>query len=420
MLIAFSCKKTPEIPTGSNKIEITDTEIDTVAYRTATIATTLTSTGGNELTQHGHCWSTDAEPTVENNKTELGSISKPKTFTSELTNLASNTLYYVRSYITYKNGVVYGTQQELQTLKTGIPTVSTNEVSSITLTSAQCGGNALADSGLIVLSKGVCWDTTSNVNIENNAGFTINGDSLGIFESSITELQEGMHYYVKAYSTNENGTSYGEVKQFIAQDPICGVLTVDYEGQTYNTVQIGEQCWFNKNLNYQIGNSWCYDLNSENCLTYGRLYDWETIMNGELGSNNVPSGIQGICPTGWHIPSDNEWKILEGNVDTQYGVGDPIWDEIGYRGLNVGNRLKTWYGWSSNSGSDDFGFSALPSGFYGTNGYFTSKYYGANWWTTSEDDSTGVWTRYLSIYENSSNRYNFEKEYGFSVRCLKD
>lgn len=214
LVFVFSCKKEPELPTGSNKIEIGETTPDTIAYYTAKIITTITSTGGNEISQHGHCWSTEQEPTITDSKTTLGKLTQPKTYTSELTELTDNTTYYIRSYITYKNGTVYGTDQYIKTLKTGIPTVSTSEVSNITLYTAQCGGTALADSGLLVIEKGVCWNTDSTVNIENNIGITNEGDSLGAFSSLITELQEGINYYVVAYSTNEKGTSYGETKQF--------------------------------------------------------------------------------------------------------------------------------------------------------------------------------------------------------------
>ena len=147
----------------------------------------------------------------------------------------------------------------------------------------------------------------------------------------------------------------------------CGdPITDSRDVQTYNTVLIGSQCWMKENLNYATGNSWCWGNNSSNCDTYGRLYDWATIMNGESSSNGVPSGVQGICPTGWHVPSDEEWKILEGTVDSQYGVGDPEWDDTGYRGYDAGNNLKSTNGWNlGGNGTDSYGFTALPGGYRG-------------------------------------------------------
>ena len=87
----------------------------------------------------------------------------------------------------------------------------------------------------------------------------------------------------------------------------CGDDIVDTrDSKTYTTVQIGTRCWMKENLNYVTGNSWCYNDNTDNCDTYGRMYDWNTIMNGASSSNSVPSGVQSICPDGWHLPSDAE------------------------------------------------------------------------------------------------------------------
>ena len=203
--------------------------------------------------------------------------------------------------------------------------------------------------------------------------------------------------------------------------------TVTYESVIYNTVLVGNQCWLKENLNYQTGNSWCYEDNPDNCVTYGRLYDWETIMNGHESSNTIPSEVQGICLDGWHIPSDEEWKILEGNADTWYGVGDAIWDKLGYRGLNVGKRLKTTNGWYSTiyPGVDKFGFSALPGGYLTPSGQFNSITVGGHWWTATEYNSSDGSSRFLvgngyNSIDDLSDRDNFDKEFGFSIRCLRD
>jgi len=90
-----------------------------------------------------------------------------------------------------------------------------------------------------------------------------------------------------------------------------------------------------KNLNYETENSWCYDNDGNNCDIYGRLYNWETMMNGEESSDEVPSGVQGICPDGWHVPSDNEWKILE----MYLGISQSEVDQIGWRGTDEGGKI---------------------------------------------------------------------------------
>lgn len=205
-------------------------------------------------------------------------------------------------------------------------------------------------------------------------------------------------------------------------EPCPGIPTFTYQGQIYNTVLIGFQCWMKENLNYAIGNSWCYDDDPVNCNTYGRLYDWATIMNGEASSNSVPSGVQGICPYGWHVPSDEEWKILEGTADTQYGVGDSVWDEFGDRGHDVGKRLKSISGWEQNSGTDAFNFFALPGGFRSRDGFGSFHHimqYAYYWSSTSENDWF-AWYRLLHYDMDKGSRYGHHKEHGFSLRCVKD
>lgn len=202
--------------------------------------------------------------------------------------------------------------------------------------------------------------------------------------------------------------------------PCPGIPTYTYQGQTYNTVLIGSQCWMKENLNYAIGDSWCYDDDPANCNTYGRLYDWATIMNGDASSNSVPSGVQGICPDGWHVPSDEEWKILEGTVDTQYGVGSSEWDDDEWRGKDVGKRLKTVAGWAQNTGTDAYGFSALPGGYRHYGGNFNYVEGSARFWSSTEDVNNDAWNRNLIYINDEAGRSYSSKTYGFSLRCVKD
>lgn len=194
----------------------------------------------------------------------------------------------------------------------------------------------------------------------------------------------------------------------LTHTPCPGIPTISYGGQTYNTVLIGDQCWLKENLNYTTSSgSWCHDNSSTNCDTYGRLYDWETALT--------------VCPSGWHLPSDDEWKILEGTVDTQYPVGDPEWDDGSYRGYDVGKRLKAISGWDNDeNGTDAFGFSGLPGGdrnYY--NGNFNSLGGIAKFWTSTENDTNQSWGRYIRGGDEVG-RYWSNEENGYSVRCVKD
>lgn len=208
-LTLTTCKKTPDTPTGNNKIEIGQTTTDSLSYFTAKVSTTITATSGNEITQHGHCWGTEEKPTIENDKTSLGKITQPKTFTSELTNLLMNTKYYIRAYATFNGNTVYFSEHNIQTLETGKPIVTTNTVTNITISTANCGGTN-DDGGLTISQRGVCWNTTGNPTLQNSLNHTTEDPGSGHFISNITSLDKNTTYYVVAYASNQNGTGYGE------------------------------------------------------------------------------------------------------------------------------------------------------------------------------------------------------------------
>jgi uncharacterized protein (TIGR02145 family) len=212
-------------------------------------------------------------------------------------------------------------------------------------------------------------------------------------------------------------------------DSSCGE-TITYGEQVYNTVLIGNQCWMAENLNVgkmilndrKMGDNdtiekWCYENNPENCEVYGGLYQWDEIMKYEF-----KAGTQGICPNGWHIPTDEEWKILEGTVDSEYPVGDPEWDkQKAFRGFDVGHNLKTTYGWSNNrNGADLYGFGALPAGV----GVYNSEYgllgEVCEFWTSHFWSSAEVFVHTLHFQRNGSLRSYGSNSWGFSVRCIKN
>lgn len=192
---------------------------------------------------------------------------------------------------------------------------------------------------------------------------------------------------------------------------------VNYGGQDYNTVQIGDQCWFKENLNIgtQISKyvtmsdngvieKYCYGDLTENCDIYGALYQWDEIMKYDT----FP-GIQGICPQGWHIPTRQEWQVL-----AVFTGGDDF----------CGVKLKSTYDWyATGNGTNDFGFNALPTGFYDCyTPDFANLYWSGDFWSSSEATTwfDGVWVRnlhylYIRFYE-----YPDEKIFGYGVRCLKD
>jgi uncharacterized protein (TIGR02145 family) len=264
---------------------------------------------------------------------------------------------------------------------------------------------------------------------------TIIGDNLAFIRNSqaqtirkigpnwvngIGDCKPGEGYLVKMINNDE--LIYPS--SFTCGDPFTDLR----DGQTYNTVLIGEQCWMAENINIGemlLGSSgqtnngviekYCYDNDTTNCDEYGGIYNWNEAMQ-----YTTTSGEQGVCPDGWHIPTDHEWKILEGTVDSQYPVGDPIWNQTGYRGFDAGLNLKTTYGWYNNgNGTDSFGFSALPAGFYGHPGDFYNLGEHASFWSSTEYVFWTAYAHYLNHNRNETGRSDGPDEYGFSIRCLK-
>jgi len=216
--------------------------------------------------------------------------------------------------------------------------------------------------------------------------------------------------------------------QFATNIPCPGMPTVEYEGQVYNTVQIFNQCWLKENLNVGgmiqvneemtdngIIEKYCYNSEPDSCTKHGGLYQWDEMMQ-----YTIQPGARGICPTGWHVPTDEEWKVLEGSADSQYGIGDSIWNVLLFRGFDAGTNLKSSSGWLGyGNGTDLYGFSIFPGGFRSYNGYFSSAGHTAFIWTSMEY-AYGSLYRIFQDDENGVNRSYSFKENGISVRCLRD
>jgi uncharacterized protein (TIGR02145 family) len=217
--------------------------------------------------------------------------------------------------------------------------------------------------------------------------------------------------------------------QFATNIPCPGTPTIMYAGQSYNTIQIFSQCWLKENLNVgtlipivkeqsnnEVIEKYCYDNNPNSCNAYGGLYQWNEIME-----YSTQQGIQGICPNGWHIPTDEDWKVLEGAADSQYGIGDLQWDEFGFRGFDAGINLKSIDGWEIGcNGTDLYGFSGLPGGFGSSEIGFWSVGNDGFFYTSSQFDSLFATFHALVLNFLVIERDNDPKTAGLSVRCLRD
>jgi uncharacterized protein (TIGR02145 family) len=182
-----------------------------------------------------------------------------------------------------------------------------------------------------------------------------------------------------------------------------GTFIDSRDGQTYKWVRIGDQVWMAENLNYKTGNCWCYKNMGINCYKYGRLYDWKTARI--------------VCPSGWHLPTDNEWKILE--MYLRISQSESYERHWSY-GTDEGKKLKNTSDWNSKgNGTDAVGFTALLGGYRSYGGNFRNLGDDGSWCSATALNSTRVWYRYLSYGYARVYRDYYDKEDGFSVRCVR-
>ena len=204
-----------------------------------------------------------------------------------------------------------------------------------------------------------------------------------------------------------------------------GTMTDSRDKKVYKTVKIGTQTWMAENLNYAdssmtpslLNRSWCHSNDSANCAVAGRLYTWAAAIDSVAlydGGNGVdcgchktctlPDTVYGICPPGWHLPTQAEWDTLLTAVG-----GSSI----------AGTKLKSQTGWCSNgNGTDTYGFSGLPAGLRYYNGDFYDA--SAGFWSATQYTSNDAYCMSLDYIESLADLTDYYKSYGYSVRCLKD
>ncbi len=221
--------------------------------------------------------------------------------------------------------------------------------------------------------------------------------SLDTFSQTMTNLIQDSLYYVKAFATNSYGTGFGEVLSFVTDgraygEPCAGIETVtdERDGSVYGTVQMGDQCWLNRNMNINIGSNTCYNNIPDNCLEYGRLYDWETAVYA--------------CPSGFRLPTLDEIGWL------RFEVADAV-------------ELKSSEGWfDGNNGTNISGFNAKPGGFQiDPDNYYHLTQRSVFW--TSDEAVSGIWfalINYDDLKMDIDYTLNSWSEPAMPVRCIKD
>ncbi len=317
-----------------------------------------------------------------------------------------------------------------------------SEISNITYNSVNVSTEIL-EVGDNLKTYGYCYGTGNMPTVEDDKTIYAGENAkTGIFTEQITELIPNTSYYVRVYS-EEDEIRYSKTVQTFTTAP---TTVTDYDGNSYNTVVIGNQVWMAENLkvtHYADGTEipfisnnadwadledddkgycWYDDNESAYKNTYGALYTWAAAMgDNAVSSDTNPSGVQGVCPDDWHLPSDAEWKELE----MELGMTQAQADATNWRGTDEGGKMKeagtTHWDNPNTDATNESGFTALPGGYrhydhgdfggLGSNGYF---------WSATEYDATYTWYRRLLYDYSDVNRGSSNKSYGFSVRCLRD
>jgi uncharacterized protein (TIGR02145 family) len=310
-----------------------------------------------------------------------------------------------------------------------IPAVITKEVIGITLATAISGGVITSDGGATVIEKGVCWSTNPAPTIADNMSSTSIGEEN--YYSGISGLSSNTIYFVRAFATNRIGTGYGNAISFTTKQIIIdGSFTDQRDGTIYKTIAIGSQVWMAENLRYLpsvsgpgIGSItipyyyvYGYDGTNvdsakaiSNFTTNGVLYNWPAAMAGAASSSTNQSGVQGVCPTGWHLPSDEEWTQLTDYLGGGHVAGGKL-KEVGTIQWNSPNTGAT----------NTTGFSAFPGGYRSLDNNFDHLGSFGYWYSATEYDAVSAWYRSMSYNYSGIGGAGFSKALGFSVRCVRN
>ena len=322
---------------------VTTANVTGLTQTTATSGGNVTSDGNAEVNARGVCWGTSQNPATGSSKTSDGTGTGA--FTSSITGLTPGTNYYVRAYATNSEGTSYGNEVTFSSNPIILATLITTTVTSVTSSGAVSGGNITSDGGGTITARGVCWATTTNPTISDNK--TTEASGTGSFVSNLTGLLPGTTYYVRAYTTNSAGTGYGNQETFVTLSSIAPIVfnpnltynsVLDINGNIYKTIQIGTQTWMAENLkvtkysdgtdipNVTDNTTWeglssgayCLNINHDAAdlkKIYGCLYNWYAVNSSRK-----------LCPTGWHVPFDDEWTILTDYLGGIYAAAVKLWE----------------------------------------------------------------------------------------------
>ena len=336
------------------------------------------------------------------------------------------------------------------------PTVTTDSIptSTIAANTAKAYGTVTSDGGKANTRRGMVYSTTASTEValvldaSGVDSVKATGTGKGSYSCDLTKLVPCTQYYVRAYAINEVDTAYGEVKNFTTLPFTCGSTLTDIDGNEYATLLLGSQCWMKQNLRttrYADGETIILDDNTGTNLprryapgsetesvlnAYGYLYNWAAATRSTSSSAN-PSGVQGVCPNGWHMPSDAEWTQL-----TSFVSSDP--DNVcGNDPTSIIKSMVSQERWGdfcdpnitspvcqvcdNLSTNNRTGFSVLPAGTWENGpgrGYSNNGH--TIFCTATAYETISEWVREFYPEHTFVERTAVDRQSAFSVRCVLD
>ncbi len=443
IVMFLSCSKSEDnttqgpTPATGSLATVTTSDASSIGQLSAVSGGTITADGGSTISARGVCWATTQNPTTANSKTtETGTTGA---FTSTITGLIANTLYYVKAYAVNSTGTAYGAQISFTTtnIPATLPVLTTTGITGITMTAATSGGTITSDGGGAITARGVCWATTINPTTANSK--TTDAGTVGAFSSAISGLTSGNTYYVRAYATNSAGTAYGNELNFstTSNGPVGGNAICDGTKQTV-VVEITSstgKTWMDRNLGASRA-----AISSTDQQAYGCLYQWGrgndghasinwtsstagTPINGTsstLSTTNTPGNALFITtstyPENWRNPNNTAlWQGVN-------GVNNPC--PAGFRLPTSDELLAEFTAYGINSASTAFSSIhkfVLAGQRRNQQGTLFGSGDSALYWTstTAADENQIIEISFSRTTSSELTVPNF-KSLGSSVRCIKN
>ena len=445
---------------------VTTSSATNISVTSATVGGNVTDDGGASVTERGVVYSTTPNPTTSNSKVVSGS--GKGSFTCNLSNLQDGVTYYVRAYAVNEKGTAYGEEKSFTTKAITVPTVTTSSATNISVTSATVGGNVTDDGGASVTERGVVYSTTPNPTTSNSK--VVSGSGKGSFTCNLSNLQDGVTYYVRAYAVNQKGTAYGEQQSFMTKK--AGIFSVSSSKkvifssgnlqytQSTNTWSFAENQWDYIGTDNVTGGSVSSDPTygdskdgtaladkidlfgwSTNATYYGvstsASYDDYIGSFVDWGTNKIGND----APNTWRTLTYDEWKYLRydrTNADDLVGIAQVN----GVNGLILlpdswtcpaGVTFKSGFsgGWGVDyyaayqtftaeqwSKLESVGAVFLPAAGYRKGSNVSGVQEDGNYWSASESGSSGA---YCLLFESDGSRMiGFIRNCSQSVRLVKD